>query len=201
MPVGTIGKDFTAHKFAPQYRPFGRARGAKPSALTRKRQQELVLTIWTPNARKAILENSTIQIFFNDTGNDGPPGSAVFFKAQIVFAHKTVEMMKQHGVKRSFFGVSLPINFLLLLSALLWHERQEVSRIAPSMQRESLPSRKGAAMKIRLGRSNSVLIIPAEKTTINVVLYGRQLHLTHTLPKKESKRGITQSKECSARAS
>jgi hypothetical protein len=69
---------------------------AKTSSFARKRQQKFVLTIRTPDACKAILQDSTIQIFFNDTGNDGPPGSAVFFKAQIVFAYKTVEMMKQY---------------------------------------------------------------------------------------------------------
>src|SRR3989304_7902113 len=139
--VHSIGEDLAAHKLTPQHGPPGRARGIKTSAFARKRQHKFVLAIRTSDACEAALQEATIQIFFQDTGNDGPPGSAVFFKAQIVFAHKTVEMMKQYRVKRSFFGVSLPIDFLLLLSALLWHERQGFSRITPSMQRESLPSR------------------------------------------------------------
>jgi len=85
-----------------------------------------------------------------------------------------------HGaqVKRSFFGVSLPINFLLLLSALLWHKRQAASRNAPSIRKEFLPSRKAATREIGFGRSNRVLFVPAEKTTINTPLYGRQLRLS-----------------------
>ena len=96
MPVRTIGKHFGADKLTPEQRAFGRARGAKTSAFARKRQQKLVLTIRTPDASKAVLEHSTIQIFFDDTGNDGAPFAEMFFKTQIVFAHKTVEMMKQH---------------------------------------------------------------------------------------------------------
>ena len=83
--------------------------------------------------------------------------------------------------------MSLPINFLLFLSARLPHKRQAASRNAPSLRKEFLPSRKAAAMKIRLGRSNRALFIPAEKTTIKGLLYDRQLHLTHTMRKKESK--------------
>jgi len=121
--VHSIGEDLAAHKLTPQHGPPGRARGIKTSAFARKRQHKFVLAIRTSDACEAALQEATIQIFFQDTGNDGPPGSAVFFKAQIVFAHKTVEMMKQHGVKRSFFGVSLPINFFLFLGALLTHKR------------------------------------------------------------------------------
>src|SRR3972149_7606507 len=84
---------------------------------------------------------------------------------------------------RSFFGVSLPINFFLFLSARLPHKRQTASRNAPSLGKEFLPLRKAAAGEIGFGRSNRVLFVSAEKTTINIPLYGRQLRLTDGLRK------------------
>jgi len=39
-------------------------------------------------------EDSANQIFSRYTSNYEPPGSIVFFKAEIDFAHKTVKMIK-----------------------------------------------------------------------------------------------------------
>ena len=144
MPVWTIGKHLRTDKLTPQNRPFGRTRRAKPSAFTRIRQQIFVLTGRTADACKPVFQDSAIQIFSHHTGNDRAPLAVVFFKAQIVFTDKPLEMMKQHGIIRSFLGAPLPINLFLFLGTLPPHEQQQVSRIAPRIEKLSLASREEA---------------------------------------------------------
>ena len=131
----TIGKNLRTDKLTPQNRSFGRTRRAKPSAFAGKRQQILILTGSTADACKPVFQDSAIEIFSDHTGNDWAPLAVVFFKAEIVFTDKTFEMMKQHGIIRSFLGVPLPINLFLFLGTLPPHERQQVSRIAPRMEK------------------------------------------------------------------
>jgi len=121
-------KHFLANKLAEQNGTFGTTRRAKPSAFTRKRQQVFILAGRTSDSCKPILEVATIQILFHYTGDQTPPLSVMLFKAKIVLAYKTIEVVKEYRIKGSLLRVSAPVDSLSFVSTMLPHARQVVSK-------------------------------------------------------------------------
>ena len=126
-----VCKHFLANKLTEQNGTFGTTGRTKTPCPARKRQQVLILAGRTSDSCKPILEVATIQILFHYTGDQTPPLAIMLFKAKIVLAYKTIEVVKEYRIKGSLLRVSAPVDSLGFVSTLLPHARDAVSKIRP----------------------------------------------------------------------
>ncbi len=92
------------------------------------------------------------------------PQSRYFSTTREMTARHLPQCFSKRNRIRSFFGVSLPINFFLFLSARLPHKRQAASRNAPSVKKGHLPTIKDSPYRFQSIEPSRVIFIPAKKT-------------------------------------
>ena len=106
MPVGHLFQDLAAEPLAEFHNPFLMAGGAEMSALARKSQQILVVTVFAFHSGKAVVQIAALQIPVNDLLQIGAPEAVLPGKMLIVDTDEDLKIVLYSTIVIGQLGIS-----------------------------------------------------------------------------------------------